>query len=257
MPPPTESDRRSFESPSGMRPSSFSRTTTRPMRRGCRNAFSISCLLAGSRRASRRTSRMASPALAISLALGSPLVAQAPQPDGAGLERGTLLTTWAETGDACASTVDFKLHEYNADFYILRQSGCTNYEKPFLYLIFGADKALLLDSGAKGADVATAIRAALARWASAHGRSAPLALIVAHSHGHGDHIAGDSALAALPNTTVVGTAPAAVQQFFGFHNWPLDSATFDLGGGRVLDIVPIPGHQPASIAVYDRRTGVL
>jgi glyoxylase-like metal-dependent hydrolase (beta-lactamase superfamily II) len=24
-----------------------------------------------------------------------------------------------------------------------------------------------------------------------------------------------------------------------------------------LDILPIPGHQPASIAVYDRRTGIL
>ena len=38
---------------------------------------------------------------------------------------------------------DWQVHEYNADFYILRESGCTNYEKPFLYLIFGKDKALL------------------------------------------------------------------------------------------------------------------
>jgi glyoxylase-like metal-dependent hydrolase (beta-lactamase superfamily II) len=25
----------------------------------------------------------------------------------------------------------------------------------------------------------------------------------------------------------------------------------------VLDVIPIPGHQPASIALYDRRTGVM
>ena len=31
---------------------------------------------------------------------------------------------------------DWQIHEYNANFYILRESGCTNYEKPFLYLIF-------------------------------------------------------------------------------------------------------------------------
>src|SRR3954462_10550322 len=108
--------------------------------------------------------------------------AQAPQPNGAGVERGVLPASWSQPDSSvCATAPHFRVHEYNADFYILRQSGCTNYEKPFLYLIFGADKALLLDSGAKGADVATAIRAALARWASAHGRSAPLALIVAHS----------------------------------------------------------------------------
>jgi len=33
-------------------------------------------------------------------------------------------------------------------------------------------------------------------------------------------------------------------------------ATIDLGG-RTLDVVPIPGHQPASVAIYDRRTAVL
>jgi len=29
------------------------------------------------------------------------------------------------------------------------------------------------------------------------------------------------------------------------------------GWCRLLDVIPIPGHQPASIAVYDRLTGVL
>jgi len=32
---------------------------------------------------------------------------------------------------------DWQVHEYNADFYIIRESGCTHYEKPFIYLIFG------------------------------------------------------------------------------------------------------------------------
>jgi hypothetical protein len=30
-----------------------------------------------------------------------------------------------------------------------------------------------------------------------------------------------------------------------------------LGGGRVIDIIPIPGHQNAHIAFYDRQTGIL
>ena len=190
------------------------------------------------------------------LVCASGAVAQAPQPDGAGLERGTLPVSWAESPDACATRQsDFRLHEYNPDFYILRQSGCTNYEKPFLYLIFGDGQALLVDTGAKGARVADAIAAALKRWADAHGKPVPR-LVAAHSHAHGDHVAGDSALSAMAGVTVVGTSPEAVQRFFVMKAWPDSTATFDLGG-RVLDIIPIPGHERASIAIYDRRTGLL
>lgn len=203
---------------------------------------------------SRRATVIAG-SLVAALASASSGGAQAAQPDGAGLERGTLLTDWSETGDACATTPDFRLHEYNADLYILRQSGCTNYEKPFLYLIFGDGQALLVDTGAKGAKIAVAINAAMTRWADAHGKPVPN-LIVAHSHSHGDHIAGDSALRTLANTSVLGTSPEAVAQFFALRSWPDSAGTFSVGG-RVLDIVPIPGHEPSSIAIYDRRTGIL
>jgi glyoxylase-like metal-dependent hydrolase (beta-lactamase superfamily II) len=79
---------------------------------------------------------------------------------------------------------------------------------------------------------------------------------VTHSHAHGDHIGGDAQFAGQPNTTVVGTKVEDVQSFFKFTDWPNRPATLDLGG-RVLDILPIPGHEPASIAVYDRRTRLL
>jgi glyoxylase-like metal-dependent hydrolase (beta-lactamase superfamily II) len=32
--------------------------------------------------------------------------------------------------------------------------------------------------------------------------------------------------------------------------------TYDLGE-RILDIIPIPGHEASSIAIYDRQTGIL
>ena len=188
--------------------------------------------------------------------LAASLAAQAPQPDGAGLEHGVLPATWSESADVCtARQSDFRLHEYNQDFYILRQSGCTNYEKPFLYLIFGDGQALLVDTGAKGARIADAIASALKHWADAHSKPVPH-LIAAHSHSHGDHVAGDSALTAMAGVTVVGTSPDAVAKFFAIKAWPDSAATFDLGG-RVLDIVPIPGHERSSIAIYDRRTGIL
>ena len=74
--------------------------------------------------------------LAIALMLG----VQAAAPRGS-LEPGTLPQSWT-TGGLCPEQPPFRSHEYNSDFVILRQSGCTNFEKPFLYLIFGERAAL-------------------------------------------------------------------------------------------------------------------
>jgi glyoxylase-like metal-dependent hydrolase (beta-lactamase superfamily II) len=60
----------------------------------------------------------------------------------------------------------------------------------------------------------------------------------------------------LPDVVIVGHEPAEVQTFFGLDNWPEGVASFDLGG-RSLEILPIPGHHPAGIAVYDTLTGLL
>ena len=61
----------------------------------------------------------------------------------------------------------------------------------------------------------------------------------------------------MPDTTVVGLGQVAVANFFGITNWPDEIVTYDLGGGRIVDILPIPGHQTAHIALYDRQNGWL
>ena len=38
----------------------------------------------------------------------------------------------------------------DADTFVIRQSVKTNFEAPFLYLLFGRDRALLIDTGAGG-----------------------------------------------------------------------------------------------------------
>ena len=58
----------------------------------------------------------------------------------------------------------WEIHEYNPDFYILRESGCINYEKPFLYLLFGKEKCLLIDTGAGETDVARAVSALIEKF---------------------------------------------------------------------------------------------
>jgi glyoxylase-like metal-dependent hydrolase (beta-lactamase superfamily II) len=177
------------------------------------------------------------------------------QPGTSGIRAGTLPASWRPSGPDCSGIPEFQTHEYNDDFVILRQSGCTNYEKPFLFLLFGRDKALLVDTGAGQADVARAVRASVDAWLARNHRSA-IALVVAHTHAHGDHIAGDDQLRLLPSTTVVAPKLADVTAFFGIRNWPDEIVQFDLGA-RLLDVIPIPGHEATSLAFYDRQTGVL
>jgi glyoxylase-like metal-dependent hydrolase (beta-lactamase superfamily II) len=176
-------------------------------------------------------------------------------PSHQAIESGVLPTTWY-AGDAnCAGRPAFLVHHYNDDFVILRQAACTNFEKPFLYLIFGRERVLLLDTGAGKVDVLSAVDAVIREWLAKRGQST-IDLVVAHSHDHSDHRAGDPQFAGRPHTTVVGRDTGAVRAFFGIEHWPDDIAQFDLGG-RVLDVIPIPGHQASSIALYDRRTAIL
>jgi hydroxyacylglutathione hydrolase len=191
---------------------------------------------------------------AVAIVAGTPASGQ-PGGAGANVERGTLPARWTPEDPDCARTPQFLAHEYNPGFVIVRQSGCTNFEKPFLYLLFGSKQALLVDTGASGARIADVVDEQLRRYAERQKMSA-LPLLVVHSHGHGDHTAGDEDLRRRPATTVVDARPQALSKFFGLQNWPLEIGQYDLGG-RVLDIIPIPGHEPASIAIYDRRTGNL
>src|SRR5262249_30434508 len=52
-----------------------------------------------------------------------------------GLEPGTLPASWLTGGPNCLVLPDWQVHQYNSGFFIIRESGCINYEKPFLYLI--------------------------------------------------------------------------------------------------------------------------
>ncbi|TCM16454.1 glyoxylase-like metal-dependent hydrolase (beta-lactamase superfamily II) [Novosphingobium sp. PhB165] len=131
----------------------------------------------------------------------------------------------------------------------------TNFEAPFLYLLFGRDRALLLDSGAGGLRIRPTVDRLIGEWQRRNGNR-PVHLTVAHSHGHGDHVSGDGEFRDRPDTEVVGHTPAQVSAYFRMADWPRDIGHFDLGG-RVLDIIPTPGHEPAHIMVYDPGTRLL
>jgi glyoxylase-like metal-dependent hydrolase (beta-lactamase superfamily II) len=147
-----------------------------------------------------------------------------------------------------------QVHEVDEATFILRQSKDVNYEAPFLYLLCGAERALLLDTGAVPDG---GVRQTVDRLLSDREKaSGDYALVVAHTHGHGDHVAGDGQFTGRPRTVVVAHDVAAVKEFFGFSSWPEEIVTFGLGG-RDLRVTGSPGHHKAAITVYDPATGFL
>jgi hydroxyacylglutathione hydrolase len=208
-----------------------------------------------SRRHLHLLTRLLGTALMLSAAVRPLVSSDAGEPLLLPVEQGVLPARWtAETSD-CAHASPFLVHEYNSTFFILRQSGCTNFEKPFLYLMVGSKEALLIDTGAPGASASPVIEELLRRD-SQRKEAPPLPLLVLHSHGHSDHTAGDAQFSRMSGVRVVAGTPDAVATFFRIKDWPREIAQYDLGD-RVVDIVPIPGHQQGSIALYDRRSGIL
>src|SRR5208283_1238599 len=117
------------------------------------------------------------------------------------------------------------------------------------------NRALLVDTGAGPAQTRSAVTLVIKRWLERNNRES-IPLIVAHSHGHDDHIAGDPQFRSVPGVTLIGTDVKSVQTAFGIHSWPTDIGFIDLGD-RMLDVVPLPGHQESAVAFYDRKTGVV
>jgi len=145
--------------------------------------------------------------------------------------------------DGTTDGPDHHVHWYDERTAIIRQSLRTNFEGPFIYLLLGSERALLLDTGTGHTDLRAVVDELL------EGRD--LELVVAHTHGHGDHVGGDAQFDA-----VVGRSAADVAEYFGITSWPEQLVQFDLGE-RVLDVIPIPGHHPAHVAFYDRETRLL
>lgn len=174
---------------------------------------------------------------------------------------GTLDVTWlsGSPGRRRSPERAIQVHRYDAHTVVLRQSKTVSFEAPFLYLLFGNDRALLLDTGATKDPIRFPLRRTvddlMEDWLSEYPRD-DYGLVVAHTHGHSDHVAADTQFGGRANTVVVSRDLRAVTSFFGFSRWPQAVVQLDLGG-RVLDVTGCPGHHESSIAVFDPWTGFL
>jgi len=169
---------------------------------------------------------------------------------------GSMDVHWNEGAANCSGNQlpSLQVHQYNPQTIILRENLCATFEAPFLYLLIGSTKALLIDTG----DVAEPERMPLAstvlRLLPA-AESAALPLLVVHTHRHLDHRAGDGQFSGLPNVQVVGFEIDSVRRFYQFTDWPNGLAQIDLGD-RIIEVIPTPGHNETEVSFYDRNTGL-
>ena len=167
---------------------------------------------------------------------------------------------WIHGAADCDQSTDppIQVVAYDEDTFVLRQSKCVNFEAPFLYLLFGTDTVLLHDTGATADPDLFPLRRTVDGIIAARGprHGALPRLIVSHSHGHGDHRAGDGQFADLPPGSLAGIGADEVAAFFGIADWPAGQATLDLGD-RPIDVLPTPGHAPDHVMLLDRTRGLL
>ena len=169
------------------------------------------------------------------------------------LVSGTMDVHWNEGSEDGNPQPPIQVHQYNAQTFILRESLCATYEAPFIYLLIGKTKALLIDSGAVADAKIMPLAQTVVSLLPDGGSRRPL--MVVHTHGHLDHRSGDDQFRALPDVEVVPTDLDSVKSRFGLADWPNGIGQIDLGD-RVIDVIPTPGHYSSHVAYYDRQTGL-
>jgi glyoxylase-like metal-dependent hydrolase (beta-lactamase superfamily II) len=154
---------------------------------------------------------------------------------------------------------DIQVHAYDEHTVILRQNMAVDYEAPFMFLLFGTARAVLIDTGATASadhfPLRRVVDEVMESWLAEHPREG-YGLLVLHTHPHGDHIAADGQFTGRPGTEVVAAALDTAWDFFGFHDDPDAVARVDLGG-RVLECLATPGHHAAAVTFFDPWTGLL
>lgn len=170
---------------------------------------------------------------------------------------GSMDVHWNEGSPTCDKNPQppLQVHQYNPRTFILRENLCTTFEAPFMYLLIGSTKALLVDTGDIADPKVVPLADTVMHLLPGEG-SAKLPLLVIHTHRHLDHRAGDEQFTHFSNAQVVGFDIDSVRRYYKFTDWPNGLAQIDLGD-RTVDVIPTPGHNETEVTFYDRATGLL
>ena len=115
---------------------------------------------------------------------------------------------------------DIQVHACDEHTYILRQNMAVSYEAPFMFLLFGASRALLLDTGATANPrffpLRQTVDSIIGGWLAGHPHPDGYGLLVLHTHSHTDHTAADGQFAHRPDTVVIGAKRDVAWPWPGF-----------------------------------------
>ena len=114
-----------------------------------------------------------------------------------------------------------------------------------IFLLAGKERALVMDTGMTGLDVQSEIR-----------KHTNLPFELLNTHADRDHIAGNSQFPEFYMHPSEAAFYRNVQMGTGRMIPVFDGDEIDLGG-RILEIIHLPGHTPGSITVLDRNNRCL
>ena len=167
---------------------------------------------------------------------------------------GNLRFTWIHGSVSAKANTDVRIqvHRYNEHTYILRQNPAIHWEAPFMYLLMGNERAVLLDTGATEEEEFFPLRETvdkvLRRWANAQNLEIPELLVMPLGSDQ-SQTAALAQFANKPYTTVI--APGSGERASLVTQQQLDL------GGRVLSVIPTPGLDASSITLYDPWSDLL
>lgn len=196
--------------------------------------------------------------LPILLALVLPLVGvdalAQPEFDRDGPAPGNMRFSWIHGSVSAKANSDVRIqvHRYNEHTYILRQNPAVHWEAPFMYLIFGASRVVLLDSGATAEaeyfPLRRTVDAVIARWQEANGVDS-LQLLVLPLGSDFSQTQGIEQFAARPGaeTLAIGSRE---------RDAIVRAGRIDLGG-RSLQVMQTPGLDAHALTLYDPFTDFL
>jgi glyoxylase-like metal-dependent hydrolase (beta-lactamase superfamily II) len=175
---------------------------------------------------------------------------------------GNLWFRWAHGSIVAAKNQDPRVQvmRYNDDTFVMRENICVDWRGPFTYLLFGNEKALLIDTGATSEPawypLRKTVEGVMGQWETNRGRpGTPLTIAFTSAESRAQN-GGVEQFAGRAKTSVDPRTVDAMRRFYGFEGGPQGTGQIDLGG-RVVDVIPTPGTHRDGVSFYDRYTKLL
>ena len=181
--------------------------------------------------------------------------------DREGPAPGNMRFQWIHGSISAKANTDVRVqvHRYNAHTYILRQNPAIHWEAPFMYLVFGNDSAVLIDTGATAEAEYFPLRhtvdTVIQGWLDENNK-ADIKLFVLPSGADFSQLQGMAQFNGRPNTSIVEPTPEARQNYLALAAGNPATGKLDLGG-RVLQVMTTPGVSKQAISLYDPWSDLL